>query len=366
VGPVHLYDLLLGILGIFSAIIILRNKKFAFSWPILVLLGLSLIYLSYSFIARIGAVNHIIRHYALFLYLGVCYLIFQSYINEQRHGINLRFLILIGIASMGLQIAYLLYLIFSNPHFDIRGFNYFSPMVIMGVLIGLAFFLTLFQRRLFLKITFAAIAFFLALTFGHASAFLAALTIVGCYFFMRWPAKIKVLIAAGFTVLILTFLQFLPQFSDTNATFRVVYWENLLRESVTEYYGVLGHGFGVPYGTEETFSLLSQQAGAEWFNYRPEERYLAPSHNSFLTIVFHTGLISVFLIMIPLRKAFQYFFKNKGTSNPTTEFLLLSLAGLTVWASFNVILELPHSSGIYWLVYFSALYHFSGAKNTKN
>jgi len=33
--------------------------------------------------------------------------------------------------------------------------------------------------------------------------------------------------------------------------------------------------------------------------------------------------------------------------------------GVSVWAGFNVVLELPHSSGFYWLIYFSLVYLFS-------
>lgn len=40
-------------------------------------------------------------------------------------------------------------------------------------------------------------------------------------------------------------------------------------------------------------------------------------------------------------------------------FLSLSLLGIVVFSSFNVILELPHSSSIFWIVFFSLIFKLS-------
>jgi len=130
-----------------------------------------------------------------------------------------------------------------------------------------------------------------------------------------------------------------------------------VKESVADYYGVLGHGFGVPFVSQEAILKFREQLNYNIFEHQPEEQLLSPMHNSFITIIFHVGLIPGLLILIPLWPVFQYLFKrNRHDKNAKLDFLLLSLAGSMVWTSFNVVLELPHSSAFFWLIYFSLIY----------
>ena len=45
--------------------------------------------------------------------------------------------------------------------------------------------------------------------------------------------------------------------------------------------------------------------------------------------------------------------------NKEVLFLSLSLLGFVVFSSFNVILELPHSSSIFWIVFFGLIFKLS-------
>jgi len=357
-GPLYLSDLLLAAIAIIATIYVVKLKPKLNPFLISILV-LSFLYLIYSFYMKVGPANYIIRQYAIFLYMGCSYIIFLCFNDEEGLKINITFLSLISILSIIIQSIYLVYLSIFDEEFQFRDFNYFTPMIIMGVLIAFAYSLTLFNRKWWHRILLACLCFFLALSFGHASAFLAAFTIIATFIFLKGNIKFKVATLSVFILSLLAFILFLPQFRDQNSNFRLVYWKEVLKESIVDKYGVLGHGFGVPYGSEETFKDLTEQAGSDWFNYRPEERYLAPSHNSFLTIVFHTGFISLFLLVFPLRNIFRYVYKrNPKYFSKDHDFLLLSLVGLTAWSSFNVILELPHSSTLFWLVYFSTIYSF--------
>ena len=57
---------------------------------------------------------------------------------------------------------------------------------------------------------------------------------------------------------------------------------------------------------------------------------------------------------------FLYLFdRDKLKSTKEKDFLALLLLGMIMWSSFHVVLELPHSSALFWLVYFSTIYEFN-------
>jgi O-antigen ligase len=88
----------------------------------------------------------------------------------------------------------------------------------------------------------------------------------------------------------------------------------------------------------------------------PMARYVAPPHNSLITIMFHVGLIPFLLFLVPLGSFFKQLLIWPQPGDPSIRFLVYSLAGCFVWIMLNVILELPHSATFYWLVYLSTAY----------
>ena len=129
----------------------------------------------------------------------------------------------------------------------------------------------------------------------------------------------------------------------------------------------MGHGFGVPYSSQAVLDSFRDTLNSPWFEMRPEEQYLSPMHNSFITLAFHIGLIPMLLIFVPLYPAAKYLFFTPAKSHQNhLDFLVLALVGSSIWVSFNVVLELPHSSSFYWLIYFSLVYSLREFTNTTN
>lgn len=321
------------------------------------MLGISILYLGYSYLYHVGPVNYMIRQYALFIYLGLSWFIFSSYINDQFNDFNIRFIVLIGLVSVIIQMGYHGYLaIFSDHYLPFGEFNYFSKMGILGIIVFGAWALC-FIKNTRIKWSLVAFYLFLSTTLGHSSAFLACFVVVMTYLMLGTSRKVKITALTFLGLSLLLFILFLPQFSDQNAEWRLVYWKSALGEILKSHFALLGHGFGAPYASQEVIDAFREQINSPWFEVRPEEAYVTPMHNSFITFAFHIGLIPSLLLFIPLKKAIRYFIKVKHhTKFPKNDFLILCFVGVSVFSAFNVVLELPHSSSFYWLIYFSLIY----------
>jgi hypothetical protein len=218
-------------------------------------------------------------------------------------------------------------------------------------------YVLIYQKNILRKVGLFALILFISVTLGHSSAFLSVFVLLFVYFILVSKWQIKLTTLAVLAISIWGFLLYFPQFSDHNSKWRLLFWKETIKESVMVYYGVLGHGFGVPFVSQEAIPKFREQLDYNIFEHQPKEQLLSPMHNSFITIIFHVGLLPGLLILIPLWPAFQYLFKrNRLNNNTKLDFLMLSLAGSMVWASFNVVLELPHSSAFFWLIYFSLIY----------
>jgi hypothetical protein len=365
IGPLHLYDALLFLLGLTSIYFFFTNPNKTWNWPIIIILALSLVYAAYSY-ANGHPTNYLIRQYALFIYLGLAFIIFNSFINPKFNNLNIRFIILIAFASIGIQLVYLVYKFFTIDGFSLFGeFNYYSKMVIVGVIVFAAYILV-YTNKLLPKtiISIGVLAF--STTLGHASAFLAVFGIIAVYLILLLPNWVKLAGGLISALIVIGFILYLPQFNDTNAEWRIIFWKYSMKEILLNYYGILGHGFGVPYTNQEILDALRTQANSPWFEVRPEETYLSPMHNSFITMAFHIGLLPSLLIFVPLYTSTkEVVFSNTKPQDKTQNFLFLSLIGLFIWSSFNVVLELPHSSMFVWLVYFTLIYYTYKKSNSE-
>jgi len=362
-GPLYLYDFLFIVLGLFAVIGFYKKKKPVLLTPIFFLIGLSLVYIAYSLISKAGPINYIVRQYALFVYLGGAYVIFFSYVDDQKNKINVQFIILMGIVAFALQFGYHLFnLIFTDGYSNglFSDFNYYSLLGIMALFVFEAFVLVYLQK--WWKWVIIAFMLFLSLTLGHhSSVILATLMVLGSYFFIRSKRLIQITLAVGAVGGILLLYFFVPAyFQDHNSLWRLIYWKYAFKDVVVNYYGILGHGFGVKYVNQEVMDALRTMIDSPWFEVRPEEQYITPMHNSFLTIGFHVGLVFVLLIFVPLKNAFGYFFNRANhLQTRSKDFLILGLIGVIVWTNFHVVLELPHSSAFFWLIYFTTIYTFN-------
>jgi O-antigen ligase len=133
-----------------------------------------------------------------------------------------------------------------------------------------------------------------------------------------------------------------------------------LKESVVTKYAVLGSGFGQPFMSYDFAVYINETIHSAIMidDYYPMARYLSPPHNSWLSFVFHIGLLPALLFLVPLKNVGLTIMLSPLPANRNKSFLLLAFAGCFIWVAFNVILELPHSAVYFWLIYFTTAYAF--------
>lgn len=358
-GPFHLYDTLLLLLTAASIVLVIKYKNWQRNVPLILLVGISLVYLVWSYIQG-NPLNYLVRQYAVFVYLICAYVVFVSFINEEYQRYNIRFIALIGISAFVIQFGYHFYLWIRYPDdYSLFGtFNYFNKLGIMALVISGAWALV-YIKSVKYRVLLTVAYLFMSVTLGHASAFMACLAVIFAFIMIKVKPVYKIGVSVAMIALLLFFYFELPQFSDTNAQWRELYWKHTIRDLVIEYYGIFGHGFGIRLVTDEIITLMNETLNNPWFEVRPEEQFITPMHNSFITVAYHIGILPSLLLLVPLRAPFRYYlrrFRIKGSKQK--DFLILSLVGAMVWASFNVVLELPHSSAFFWLIYFTLLYQF--------
>jgi hypothetical protein len=195
------------------------------------------------------------------------------------------------------------------------------------------------------------------------AAFFLSIVVVGIsYLFFRIKVAHRItFLAIGFIGIGLLFLA--PDFTDANVKWRLLYWRHILTNAA-DHYLVFGNGFGIPYmAADYSYYIQNKiQSSIMTPEYDPLARHINPPHNSFLTIVFHLGLLPFLLLLWPIRRIISLLFINSFTNNKAQYLLTLTLIGSIVWCSFNVILELPHSAIYFWLIYFTtALFLREGA-----
>lgn len=358
----HLYDTLLFTLTVVSAVIFLKRKDRTWNIPIIVILAVSVVYLFYSYVAEFGPLNYLIRQYAMFLYLGCCMVIFYSFVDNNSNKFNIRFIALIGISAFLIQVLYHVYnSIFAPGFWEIifSEFNYWTKMVFISLFVFEAFILAYLKK--WWKWPLLLFIFFISITLGnHSSAIITVLTVFGTWIFFQSKLPVKIILGVSAIFGLIALFYFIPEyFQDKNSLWRLLYWKATLKDVIVNYYGILGHGFGVNYTTPELLEAMGSKIDSHWMVLRPEEQYVTPMHNSFLTFAFHIGLIFLVVLLIPHKRTIAYLFNREGNDpEPKKDFLILSLIGVFCYSCFNVVLELPHVSAFVWLIYFTTSYHF--------
>lgn len=370
IGPLYLYDALLIALTLISIVYIIKNKIGLTLWPIQLLIGIASLYFIYSYSILESPLNYMIRQFALIIYLVNMYLIFHAFISPQIQKFNIRFFIILGILALVTQVGFHMYNVLAVQNYITTlfdDFHYFSEMGFMALFFFQVY--TLVYLKFWWKWIVLIIFLVLISTLGHqGSSVIIYFTILGSYIFIHSKKYQKIAILGASVIGISGLFFFLPAyFLDHNTLWRLLYWKITLKDIFVDYYGVFGHGFGVKFTTPEILEAMSTQLDSPWFEVRPEEQYLTPMHNSFITIAYHVGFVFMLLIFLPLKNILLYIV-NRASLNPTKEkdFLSLSLVGLIMWSSFHVVLELPHSSALFWLVYFSTVYEFNQKPKTIN
>ncbi len=309
---------------------------------------ISVAYLAGSIIFKLhpeGNLYIYIRQFMVFGYLIQSYFIFKA-VAGVKNGVQILIQVIsvlafLAILLQGVYIFYILLGIGENPFLER---NYFSPLTVLSVIAATALGLSFLNG--YKKILFFLLLLLISFSFGHDSAYLAVILVFLLSYFLSAPLKIKILISALAVLGCLALWFFVETFTDGNAGARLFYWNEVLTKIVGDFSIIYGNGFGTPYVSEVAAQKLNEFVLV--FK-TPESVYLVPPHNSFITILYHLG-ISVLLLFYPLKSIFNRKWEAKNNS---FKFLLLSFVGVAVWVSFNVILELPHSSTYFWLIYFT-------------
>ncbi len=353
IGPVYLHDLLLLTIVLFSLLRLRTTYPFP---PIIVLLTISLVYLVASLLLRSTPWSITLRQYAIFGYCLLYYLLFNKTYPITSPDAHIRFLKFCGWLSVLIQSAFVFILLIQGRNI-FADYNYFSPAIVIGLCVATAGWLS-GERNWTMKGLGLLGLLVLSATTGHSSAFLAVFMVGLTFVFLQVTLRSKsIIIAAGITMVILLWI-LLPQFQDANASWRMIIWDHMLRSSIVNNYGIMGNGFGVPFFDDALIQKLFSKLGSVgFFDFtKPNEVYYSTGHNYFFTLVFTVGLLPSLLVFSPFYRGLSLVLRQRQSWSPNgTEFLLMALVGASVWAAFNVVLELPHSAGFYWLIYFTTL-----------
>jgi hypothetical protein len=360
IGPLYLHD---AVLLLITMLALNRGRLVARFNSIWLLLAIAVLYLLVSvlFFHLPGPILLIaFRQFNLFLYLGCTFVVFNCLVrNKADLSKPLALIRLVSILSVWLQLLLIAYGYFFVPGFALFGegdYNYFSPLTVFGIITYSAM-IPAYEKNVYLRWIKLLFALLLSTTIGHSSAFLAVFIVILVSFLTRIKPLHR-FIAVGICLAAVLALELLPSFHDANASWRLLYWRHVLNNIVFQHYLILGNGFGRPYMTHEYALYLNDALHSPIMidELYPMARYLAPPHNSLLTIMFHVGLLPALLLFIPLGKFFGRILLRPRSADPSVNFLVYALAGCFAWVMFNVILELPHSATFFWLVYMTTAY----------
>ena len=261
-----------------------------------------------------------------------------------------------GIACLSIQILYVFYYLLlkgENPFFER---NYFSPIIILGLFIIASFILVKIQNK-YLKHILFLFVFLISFSTGHDSTYLSLALIYFSYLFILSSKTYKIILSMFLLIGVIMMFVFLPSFADVNVKWRLMFWKDSLSQ-ITDNFLIFGDGFGLQYASDETILNLNNLFSN--IPYGPQilgdDKYLCAPHNSFLTMAIHIGILSIILLFFPIK---NLFYNKTLIMDKEILFLSLSLLGIVVFSSFNVILELPHSSSIFWIVFFSLIFKLS-------
>lgn len=360
IGPLYLHD---AVLLLITLLALNRGRLVSRFNSIWLLLAIAFGYLLYSILTYHlpGPILLMaFRQFSIFLYMGCAFITFNAVIRTKEDLWKPILLIKwISVLSVMLQCGLLIYGKLFVPDFSLFGegdYNYYSPLAVFGF-ITYGAMAAAYEKGFASRWMKLLLALFLSTTSGHSSAFLAIFVIILVQFFVRIK-PLQRFIALAFCLGAVLALEFLPEFHDVNASWRLLYWQHVAHNVVHDHYMILGNGFGVPFMTYDFALYLNDALHSPIMidELYPMARYLSPPHNSLLTICFHVGLLPALLLLIPIRRLFAQIMLRSSSPDAYINFLVFSLTGCFVWVMFNVILELPHSATFFWLVFLTTAY----------
>lgn len=336
----YLYEFILIILS-FISIIGLSKLNLTGGVLIFIIYGLSSIAIS---ILKDNPVEYVLRQGMIIGYLAIAFLLYERIKHKSKQLLN--FITILSKAGFIIQVIYLLFLLYIGTNI-FQGRHYYSPMIMLTLPVFTTN-IVLSNNTLFEKTTWFILILLVSLTIGHSSSTLSILTVLFGVFI--WKIKPKQFMSA---ILIIAFgvgMQYFfnPNFSDINANFRIWYWGVAFANTFDSSF-LFGNGFGVPFVSDlQIEEFIERFGGSNDFLSSPSEKYVKAYHNSFITLFFHVGIIIILLIKPYVTGLKSLIFNTKDKNQV---YLIILLLSSSVWAAFNVVLELPHSSLLFWLIF---------------
>lgn len=366
IGGLFLFDTLYFILVLVCLVILLikpnllkslKNYKYTVIVSIIALIYLLFSLISYYSLTTKGVLTIaiILRQFVLFAYLLGFIIIKITIFSDDLGRIKL-FNIAINIAkySFYAQLVYSIYNIAIGLRFGEEKYLYLSPLVILGVIVYTGFIIV-FERDNKKKIPILVLCLLLSLTFGHSSAYLSVFSVIFLYIFSKFKEIFKLLFLI-FCLFAFIYIFFSYQgFTDYNASWRIDVWTYVLKDIIDKNMGIVGNGFGVKYANDQMVYFLNDVRGYTGsFTNKDTDQFISSVHNSFIAMAFHIGALPTMFILLPIIGYLRGVFQGKSKVVKSNEKMFLGnvLLGLTLWCSFNVVLELPHSAVYYWVIYF--------------
>lgn len=353
-GALYINDLILAVVT-GAAFIINPQAKIPLGFFVFAIMSLFYFLLSFVFTSKVPIV-YIFRQFMICGYFIESLIIFTSlFSNKERYDQLFLFIKRFSVVAVILDTLYVVFIYLTGGSiFGDHIYIYISPLAVLGVMVYYAHVLNSKQRFKLVKLLWALIL--LVLT-GHSSAVLGVVVMTFLYLGTYIRPTLKIIASSlGLVAIPIAILVF-RSLSDANAIWRLVYWGVTAKKIFLEKVGIFGHGFGVRYADEELSRILQEVYKFSATLKRDEDAFVTPLHNAFLTFSFHIGFTLTLIVIIPVVKAFirgqSYRQTILGKSIDTDErFLAHALSGLSIWVGFNVILELPHSSIFYWVIFF--------------
>jgi len=348
IGPVYFVDLMF----LIFTLIALYISKARLLWPLY--FGLFFIVFCFfllSFYRSDAPIDIIVRQFVLFVYAFSSYVLVSYLLILSKKKELVEILIGVGAMSVIAQVFYLL-LLFLLGRYEVGGFNYLSPLVVCGVIVWTCY-LAATRGFNWSVVPEWSLMVALSVSFGHASAVLAVVIIPFLYLLLKAPLKYRMYVLMSGFWLVGAVFWFFPEIIDVNASWRLVYWDNAIDRIFIEWNWLLGHGFGQLYADDLIHYIFLDIFENNNDMDLDNEGYFKAFHNSYITILFHVGVVGLIFIVPQVSAVFA---KVDFYASIENLFYALSILGLSVWAFFNVILELPHSAHYYWLIVF-VCYH---------
>jgi hypothetical protein len=354
-GPITAYDLSLLILALLS---LGFRKAIVTHRYFLLLLGICLAYAAIS-IGSVGFGFNLVRQFAFVLYAVIAALIVSRFLDAGDEDDLLLLLRRVAYLSIAAQLALGAILLAQGAQFGEEQYHYLSPAAIVLNLCALGWFLSSSSWVVRIGGTVAALVC-LAMT-GHSTALLAAAAQIALLVARVLPRRVALSVGLlsllAVPIIILALVRTNSESFDANAMWRFFYWAAVGQQIVVEKFGVLGHGFGVPYASEEVAYLLQVVQGYTTNLGDGDESFYSTPHNFFLTLAFHIGLLPSLILLVVVWRCIARLCLSARSSPLSSQAgyaMGSGLLGICIWSAFNVVVELPHASLVFWLTFFLA------------